>query len=112
MEQPFGESNFLTAIAKSIGAVMLTFGAIYVVGYLFIDYKKLPVEEFCLELEENATPDAVINLAKQRGLPVSDVLEARNVIIVANQTSFFFRFYCEIEFNGDKEVSRSVIAGD
>jgi len=98
---------FVVGVIKFVAAIAILVGG----GVAFTYYKQYPVKAFCSEIPHNSTPDTVLRLAKQKELPVVDVLKTRNVIVL-NQDSPFFRFACEVEFKNNKQVVKHVIAAD
>jgi hypothetical protein len=87
-------------------------GLLLAVLFAFDFYKAHPVEVFCSELPESATPAAILELARSRGLPAIDTLSDGGHVAVFNQNSPFFRHACVVEFRAGRQVSRQVIIAD
>lgn len=89
-------------------AVSVVFGSMYGFSY----YKRQPIASFCNNLPSTASPEEVVVLAIASGLPVFNVTEARNAIVVLNQKSPFFRFSCNVGYSDKAQVKKYVSAGD
>ena len=70
-----------------------------------------PINSFCSDIPQTATPQQVIELAKQRGFEDASGDE-REVWVFNHQQGPFFRFICIVKFEDHKLISKETIDGD
>ena len=95
-------------IIKGLIAVAILIGGLF----FYIYYEEYPARTFCSNIPDGAAPSDVISAANQKGLPVFDVMKDRNMVVVLNHKSPFFRIACEVEFKDNQILSKSIVGAD
>jgi hypothetical protein len=89
-----------------IAVLLLPIGLIF--GYSA--YKVHPIDSFCSDIPQSATPEEILTLAKTRGF--ENVARGGDEVMVFNQWGPFWRFACEVKFKDNRQISKEVIDGD
>jgi hypothetical protein len=102
----------MRGILAFISKALLAFGFIISIIASYAYYNGYPAIEFCDNVDDSMNPSQVMDSAKQKGLPIINLLENRMIVMVLNHKKPFFRVACEIKFNNDQIISKNIVTAD
>ena len=105
-------SERIRRIAAEIGQAFLAILLVFALVGAYVLYQRHCLAQFCSGLSASATPESVLAMAQQLGLPAHDYSGQPRRVLVFNHQAPFFRFACTVEFAAPGKLTAYVSGAD